>query len=159
MKKLVLFTLLALACFSILGLIFFGSPPKKVYTVKTQGQPTVGFSGAPVHIVAFEEPKCSTCTQYNNDIFPMIKKDYIDTHKVLYTVIPVSFLPNSMPAAMALLCVYHQDNSFGSAGLFFTLLDYMYAHQPPESTNLDLQSGSFRMSGNSAAKETFEGAP
>ena len=133
MKKLVLITLVVLAALSTTAVIFFGPPPEKVYVINTEGQPTVGYVGAPVHVVIFEEPKCVTCKHFNDDIFPMIRDDYILTHKVLYTVIPVSFLPGSLPAATALWCVYNQDGSFGSDALFFTYLDYMYHNQPDES--------------------------
>ncbi len=85
-----------------------------------------------VHIVVFEEPKCTQCRDFNNRIYPQIKKEYIDTNKVSYTTIPVSFLPRSMPAAIALLCVYKENRSYPNAQLFFKYLDYIYLHAPEE---------------------------
>lgn len=41
--------------------------------------------------------------------FSLIKKKYIDTGEVSFTLIPVCFIRGSMPAAQALLCVYHHD--------------------------------------------------
>ena len=98
--------------------------------ISIEGQPTIGDPKAPLSVVVFEEPKCSNCKIFNNNIFPLIKRDFIETHKIQYTVIPVSFLPHSMPAAIALMCVFHVNND-----LFFTFLNYLYLHQPPE--NLD----------------------
>lgn len=100
--------------------------------IDTSGQPTIGYPKAKVHVVVFEEPKCPDCKRYNNTIFQQIKKEFIDTNQIRYTVIPVSFLPNSMPAAVALLCAYHQDEEYTNADQYFTLLDYLYANQPPE---------------------------
>lgn len=100
--------------------------------IDTHGQPTVGYPRALVSVVVFEEPKCSNCKIFNNNVAPAIKRDFIEKNKIHYTVIPVSFLPNSMPAAVALLCAYHKDTQNPNDDLFFTFLDYMYQHQPPE---------------------------
>ncbi len=101
-------------------------------SIHTEGQPTIGYPKAPVHVIVFEEPKCPDCKSYNNTVFPRIKKEFIDTNKIRYTVIPVSFLPHSMPAAVAWLCVYNQELEYPNRDLFFSYIDYMYAHQPPE---------------------------
>lgn len=132
-----------LFCVSIaLFLAFAGSvyfiaktrlPPS--ITIKTTGQPTIGYAQARVHVVVFEEPKCSHCRDYSNNIFPTIKKDFIDTNKILYTLIPVSFLPGSMPAAVASLCVYNQTPLYPNDELFFKFLDTMYQNQPGEQTD------------------------
>jgi protein-disulfide isomerase len=101
-------------------------------SLKTYGQPTIGEAKAPVHVVVFEEPKCPQCKNFTTRLFPKIKKEFIDTGKIRYTVIPVSFIPNSMPAAVAWLCVFNQEKNSPNHPLFFTYLDYMYAHQPVE---------------------------
>ncbi|MCH9626516.1 MAG: Disulfide bond formation protein D [Chlamydiales bacterium] len=104
-------------------------------TLKTEGQPTKGYPKARVHLVIFEEPKCSNCREYNADIYPKIKKEFIDTNKITYTVVPVSFLPGSMPAAVALMCVYKANPDYPNDDMFFRYLDYIYAHQPDESSD------------------------
>lgn len=96
------------------------------------GHPTIGYTKAKIHVVVFEEPKCSNCREYSETIFPKIKKEFIDTNKITYTVIPVSFLPGSMNAAMALLCVYNADPLYPNSELFFDYLDYVYKNQPSE---------------------------
>ncbi|MDP1880763.1 MAG: thioredoxin domain-containing protein, partial [Parachlamydiaceae bacterium] len=77
--------------------------------LNTSNQPTIGNPNAPVQVVVFEEPKCPGCKQFTLQIYPKIREEFIDTNVVIYTVIPVSFLPNSMQAAEAWLCVYHQN--------------------------------------------------
>lgn len=97
--------------------------------INIKGQPTIGYSKARVHVVIFEEPKCSHCGEFTNYIFPILKKEFIDTSKITYTVIPVSFLPGSMDAAIATLCVYHENPLYPNEDLFFKYLDYIYRNQ------------------------------
>ena len=104
-------------------------------TIDTTGQPTIGYPKAKVHVIVFLDPKCADSKSYNNRIYPMIKEKYIDTNKILYTVIPVAFIPDSTPAAVALLCVYNQDPKYPNAELFMKYLNYLYEHQPPEHTD------------------------
>lgn len=134
-KILVLTTSLILFLMSLIVVQAHQEELPSAIEITTEGQPTLGYKKAPVHVVIFEEPKCPDCKNYNNTVFPSIKKEFIDTNKIVYTVIPVSFLSNSMPAAIALLCVYHQDAEYPNRDLFFTYLDYMYRHQPPEDTD------------------------
>jgi protein-disulfide isomerase len=104
-------------------------------TVNFDEQPTIGYPKAKVHVVVFKEPKCVNCRDFNLTIYPQLKQNFIDTNKITYTVIPVSFLPGSMPAAIALLCAYYADPTYPNNDLFFTYLDYLYAHQPDERTD------------------------
>lgn len=104
-------------------------------TLDTSGQPTIGYPKAKVHVVVFEEPKCSNCRDYTLQVYPTIKRDFIDTNKITYTVIPVSFLPGSMPAAVALLCVYKANPDYPNNEMFFKYLDYLFSHQPDEHTD------------------------
>ncbi|MDR3623587.1 MAG: thioredoxin domain-containing protein [Chlamydiales bacterium] len=94
-------------------------------------QPTIGNLDSKVHVVAFLEPKCPDSKRYNNESFFKLKKEFIDTDKIRYTVIITSFLFKSTVAAEALLCVYHQDAK-PRADLFFKYLDYIYQNQLPE---------------------------
>lgn len=104
-------------------------------TLNTEGQPTIGYPKALVHVVVFEEPKCSDCKRYNNTIFPEIRTKYIETNKIIYTVIPVSFLPDSMTASIFLECIYLQNPLYPNNDLFFEVLDKLYQDQPDEHTN------------------------
>jgi protein-disulfide isomerase len=131
-KFLILATLAILVLVSIGTAYLSKSTLPAAIEIDTTGQPTIGHPKAKVHVVAFEEPKCVECKIFNNTIFPKLKNDYIATGKIKYTMIPVSFLPDSMPAAVSLLCVYHQDLDAPNDDLFFDYMDYMYLHQPSE---------------------------
>lgn len=133
-----LLVMITLCCLVSIGLVGFYRAETAVpagIAINTKGQPTIGYPQSRVQVVVFEEPKCVNCKIFSEEIFPKIKTEYIDTGKVRYTLIPVAFLPGSMPAAVALLGVYYQDPLYPNSDLFFTYLDYMYAHQPNE--NLD----------------------
>lgn len=99
----------------------------KALTIDTQGQPTLGKTNAPVHLVVFEDLKCPNCADYSNTLFPKIKKKYIDTGIASYTFIPLAFIQGSAPAANAALCLHGQNAQF-----FFPFVDYIYQHQPSE---------------------------
>lgn len=134
-KSLVLVTALILVV--IAGVAFCTNakelPP--AIAVNTEGQPTIGYPKAKVHVIVFEEPKCSNCKEYNEKIYPIIKRDFIDTNKIRYTVVPVSFLPGSMPVATALLCAYKADPDYPNNDMFFKYLDYIFEHQPEEHSD------------------------
>lgn len=134
-RKLIWITCCILLIASGLVTYFSTSQLPAAITVNTKGQPTIGYPKSRVRVVVFEEPKCSNCRDYNDQIYPKIKKEFIDTNKITYTVIPVSFLPGSMPAAIACMCVYHSDPVYPNNDLFFTYLDYMYRNQPSEHSD------------------------
>lgn len=96
--------------------------------INTQNQPTLGNPKAKIHIVAFEDLKCSNCARFNQELMPYIKKQFIDTGIAKYTLINLAFINGSMPAANAAHCVYLQNNA-----LFFDYTDYIFKHQPPEN--------------------------
>lgn len=97
--------------------------PKSV-NITTKGQPTLGKQSAPIQLVAFEDLKCGNCKKYSLNLYPKIKKKYIDTGIAKYTMIIVAFIPGSIPAANAALCLYHQNKDF-----YFPFIEYLYQHQ------------------------------
>lgn len=128
-KTLVSITLSILAILILAVLVFnktqrIDLPAAK--QINIEGQPTIG--QGKISIVAFEDMKCSNCKRYDTEIYPYLKSHYIDTGKAQYTLIPLAFIQNSMPAGNAALCVYHQKPE-----LFFTYVDYLYQHQPNEA--------------------------
>ncbi len=131
-RLLISFTVLVFVGLITIGYFIHSRQFPDAILINTTGQPTIGYPSAKVRVVVFEEPKCSSCRNYNNKVFPQIKREFIETNKILYTVVTVSFLPSSLPAADALLCVYHQDPKHPNPELFFAYLDFIYRNQPPE---------------------------
>ncbi len=124
-------TLVTLLVVVALTLQLHKKAPPPAIPIEVHG-PTIGYEHATVHVVLFEEPKCVNCEKFNDLIFPKLKQEYIDTNKVKYTLVPLSFIHGSMPAAVALLCVYNENPLYPNAPLFFEYLDYMYEQKPDE---------------------------
>lgn len=138
MEKNRLLTILVLAFLGafVWGLVsYYHSTEPKVVAINTEGQPSIGNINASVKVVVFEEPKCPGCRRFNNSAFPVLHKEFIETNKIQYTVLPISFLPDSMNAAVALYCVYNQDPKQPNADIYMAFFNYIYQHQPPEILN------------------------
>ncbi|MGE6630063.1 DsbA family protein [Bacillus sp. NPDC077027] len=54
-----------------------------------KGQPVLGESDAPVQVVEFGDYKCPSCKAFEQDVFPKLKKDYIDNGDVKFSFIHV----------------------------------------------------------------------
>jgi protein-disulfide isomerase len=93
-------------------------------TVDTSSQPVLGKEEAPVTVVAFESLECSHCKRYMETIFPEFKKQYIDTGKVKYTPILISFSHYDV-AGQGAYCAFQQSPS-----AYFAFLDQAYLNQP-----------------------------
>jgi protein-disulfide isomerase len=106
------------------------SGPLKVVKIDTKNQPMLGNPNAKNHIVVFEDLKCVACMMYNTQVYPQLKKQYIDTGKANYTIINLAFLPNSATAATAARCLYKQKPAY-----FFKFVAYTYHHQGAENDN------------------------
>ena len=102
-------------------------PPHR--EIDISGQPTLN-KDAKIQIVAFEDLKCSNCKRYNVELYPEIKKQYLDTGKASYTTITLAFIPGSIPAANAALCAAEQKTEF-----YFDFTDYIFHNQPSEMLN------------------------
>lgn len=128
MRKMVLLVLLLL----VAGLLaFYFLKPKAALSpavsIDTRNQPSIGNENAKIHIVTFEDLKCGNCMRFNTQIYPLIKKEWIDTGKAKYTMINLAFIPGSLPAANAARCIYTQNPK-----AFFDFVDHVYNNQPPE---------------------------
>lgn len=62
------------------------------YEFSYEGQPSLGDENAPVKMVEIGDYKCSYCKDFHDDIFPNIKKDFIDTGKVQFFFIHFPFI-------------------------------------------------------------------
>lgn len=108
----------------------YQQPP--LVNINIDNQPTFGNINSSVKVVVFEEPKCPSCKRFSMDIFPKIKKDFMDTNLISYTMIPVSFLPNSMPTAISWLCMYEHDKRIPNKNIYFTYVNKTYEQLNPE---------------------------
>ncbi|MFD1394526.1 DsbA family protein [Kroppenstedtia eburnea] len=73
-------------------------------------QPVLGNGEAPVRIVEFGDYKCPTCKRFADEIYPKLKKDYLDNDKAGFYFINNQFLgEDSITAGIAGEAVHEQD--------------------------------------------------
>ncbi len=105
---------------------------KKVLPIKDliknikPNEPRIGNKDAKVVMVAFEDFQCPFCKKFHDETFERIKKDYVDTGKVLFIHADLSFLgPESIDSSEAAACANEQ-------GMFWEYRDILYKRQVPE---------------------------
>ena len=98
--------------------------------IDTKGSPTIGNPLANIEIVIFEDFRCSHCAHFTETAFPKILKEYINTGKARYTLIPIAFLPDSKPIANAALLVWAIKPE-----LFFPFAEALFSKSPTELLN------------------------
>jgi protein-disulfide isomerase len=102
-----------------------GNQGDKVYPIPAQGQPSIGDSNASVKLVEFGDFKCYHCKEFHDQIFPQLKKDFIDTGKVEMYFINYAFVgEDSKIAAAAGKSVFKQNQA-----AFWKFYDAVYSHQ------------------------------
>lgn len=125
-----LLVLATTAFFLLASFVAVQLQPDTTETIDIEGHPTQGRPDAPVQLVIFEDLKCIWCAHFSREVYPLLKKNYIDTGKASYTIVLLSFLPGSKPAGNAALEVYRQDPAY-----FFPFVEAIYKNQPPEEEN------------------------
>lgn len=87
----------------------------------------LGDKDAPVTIIEFSDYECPFCGRHFQQVYPLIKKDYIDTGKakLVFRDFPLSFHPMAMPSAQAAECVREQ----GGDEAYWKMHDKLYSNQ------------------------------
>jgi len=82
--------------------------PKEV--INLEGEPVLGNPQAPLTMVEFSDFECPFSKKFALEIFPQIKKNYVDTGKVkvVFKNFPLGFHPNAFNAALASECAHEQ---------------------------------------------------
>jgi protein-disulfide isomerase len=135
--RLVMLTVIAvIAVAAIVLAIIQANQPKKGFPFDYASQPTIGQANAPIKMVEFGDFKCPVCKNFADNIYPQLKKDFIDTGKVQLSFINFSFIKGSTPAAIAAEAVYHQNKE-----AFWPYYDAIYKNQQDE--NVDWATSDF----------------
>jgi protein-disulfide isomerase len=86
--------------------------------LEMEGEPKLGESDAPVTMVVYEDFQCPFCKRFEQNTFPQIKENYVDSGKVqvIWKDYPVPQLGHEWaePSAAAMECVYREggDDAF-----------------------------------------------
>jgi len=89
------------------------TPAASGATLSYQGQPTIGNSNAPVTIALFEDFLCPHCAEFSDQVWPQIKRAFIDTGKAkaVFFYFPVISQSQSPVIGGMGQCIYLQSNS------------------------------------------------
>tara|TARA_B100002003_G_scaffold15633_1_gene13020 strand:+ start:272 stop:892 length:621 start_codon:yes stop_codon:yes gene_type:complete len=82
--------------------------------IQTEGSPD-----APVHVIEYVSLTCPHCAAFQADVFPQLKKDFIDTGKITYEVREAYFDRFGLMAAIVARCG-GEERYFGFIDLFLT---------------------------------------
>ncbi len=108
-KRLVIYTILAFICMNGIALAFVILRTPDPLNIDVSKGLTFGYPKAPVEVVLFEDVLCSSCQWFMREIYPQIKKEYVDTGIARFTIIPVAFMEGSRELSNAMICVYQRD--------------------------------------------------
>lgn len=102
--------------------------PVPVRQFQYANQPVIGKEKATIQIVEFGDFKCPTCKAFHDNVYPQLKKEYIDTGKVKMYFKNLAFIgPDSITAALAGEAIYKQNQE-----AFWKYYDLMYQRQQEE---------------------------
>ncbi len=96
-------------------------PTPKVSEASIDDDPMLGDSNAPLTLIEFSEFQCPYCARFHNQVFPQIKKEYIDTGKLRYVFrdFPLSMHKTAQKAAEAAQCAGEQGKYWEMHELLF----------------------------------------
>lgn len=83
-----------------------------------------GQKEAKVEVWVFEDLHCEECKEFSLHIYPLLKKNYIDTGKIKYIFIPLELLANSEKIVAEAFCLFQKDPTLAEDFLmnhFFSL--------------------------------------
>ncbi len=69
----------------ILLLFNDNSHSRIVDTIEALQNQSIGEETAPVKMIEFASLTCGHCAKFHNEVFPLLKKDYIDNGKIFFT--------------------------------------------------------------------------
>jgi protein-disulfide isomerase len=113
---------LVLAAALVLGLGVQGALAGAVQA--PSGDMSLGNPKAPVQVTEYASMSCPHCAHFNADVFPELKRRYIDTGKVHYTL--KEFLTPPENVAMAGFIIAR----CGGADKYFPIVDGIFRSQP-----------------------------
>lgn len=102
-------------------------PPKqlpKSANIPFAANPMMGATSAKIGVVEFSDYQCPYCRTFHMAVLPELKKNYIDTGKVIFVSrdAPMDFHPMAEPAAIAANCADEQ-------GAYYPMQEDLYAQQ------------------------------
>ncbi len=108
--------------------ISLNSGQQRIVTIGIGDGAILGNKNAPLTMIEFSDFQCPFCGEFERNVFPLIKKNYIDTGKVKFVFrnFPlVSLHPYALQAAEASECIKKQGGDSG----FYKFHDWLFEVQ------------------------------
>ncbi|MGE7762559.1 DsbA family protein [Peribacillus sp. NPDC097895] len=126
------FWIIGLIAVIIIGFIFLANRKGEdtaVYEIDYKSQPFLGNKSAPVKIVEFGDYKCPVCKTFEEQFFPSIKSELIDTGKAQFYFMNFSFINvDSTRSAKFAESVYQELGN----DTFWKFHELLYNKQPDD---------------------------
>lgn len=108
--------------------------PPQISEIDLGTSPILGKKDAPVTLIEFSDHHCPFCARFQQETFPRIKKEYIDTGKARYVFRNFPLLgmhPQAVTAAEAARCAGDQDR-------YWEMHEFLFKN-PKKATGAELQ--------------------
>ncbi|MFE4894178.1 DsbA family protein [Peribacillus butanolivorans] len=125
------FWIIGLIAVIIIGFIFLANGKEKdvAFEIDYKGQPYLGDKKAPVQIVEFGDYKCPICKSFEENFFPSIQSELIDTGKAQFYFMNYSFINvDSIRSAKFAETVYKELGN----DTFWKFHELLYSKQPDD---------------------------
>mgnify|MGYP001419500547 FL=1 len=113
-KRLLLF-------FSLIFFCFKSADARIVDTIEALKEKRIGLESANIEIIEFASLTCGHCAKFHNEVFPKIKKEFIDTGKVSFIYNDVPLDKFALKASVIARCSGEKK--------FFSFLKVLYSKQ------------------------------
>lgn len=80
---------------------------------------TIGAEDAPLDMIEYASFTCPHCASFHENVYPELKKDYIDTGKLKFTLREAYFDKYGLLASLVARCAQDVDKFHGVAGFLF----------------------------------------
>ncbi|WP_352231231.1 thioredoxin domain-containing protein [Peribacillus sp. SI8-4] len=127
------FWIIGLVAVIIIGFIFLANGKKEdtaaVHEMDYKSQPYIGEKSAPVQIVEFGDYKCPVCKTFEENFFPAIKSELVDTGKAQFYFMNYSFINvDSIRSAKFAESVYQELGN----ETFWKFHELLFSKQPDD---------------------------
>ena len=92
-----------------------------VDTIEALENKSIGEKEAPIKMIEFASLTCGHCAKFHNEVFPLIKENYIDTGKIHFTYNDFPLDKYALKASVIARCSGNQK--------FFSFLKVLYSKQ------------------------------
>ncbi|MFJ5622729.1 DsbA family protein [Peribacillus loiseleuriae] len=137
-----IFWVIGLIAVCIIGLIFLSNGKSETAAFDYTEQPVLGDTSAPVQIVQFGDYKCPVCKNFEENFFPHIQENLIDTGKAQFYFMNFSFINvDSIRSAKFAETVYKELGN----ETFWKFHKLLYSKQPddPKYEKIDVFTDKF----------------